>query len=364
MKSATATSLACIERSTAEVADTTLFPTYGTADLKWKLKGSAEWTSGFYPGCLWYAYELSNDARFERWACQWTAGIGREMLNPATHDLGFRFMSSFGNGLRLMDDRLGYRDSILTAAATLDNLFNPAVGCIRSGWDEKQFGNSCPVLIDIMGNLELLFWASKNGGSPVLADHARTHAITTCRDFIRPDGGTYHIVRYNETTGTVINKGTLQGAGDETTWSRGHAWGLYGMIVVYRYTHEQQFLATAIRLADYFLAHLPDDHVAPWDFQSPVKKSDASATSVVASALLELATYLDGPQRDHYVKEAETLLAALCRPPYFTEGHGTNCILDHSVHNLPRSSNVDVPSIFADYYFLEALVRYRGMREE
>ena len=356
-------SLVRLERSTVEVGTPNQYPTYGTPQLKWQLKSSADWTSGFYPGCLWYAWALSRDHRFEAWAGQWTAAIEQEKLNSETHDLGFRFMCSFGNGVRLgrgpESDR--YKEVILTAASTLARRYNPRVGCLSSNWDLVKDENACPVVVDIMMNLELLFWAAENGGPPELAAVARTHAITTGRDFVRPDGGTYHVVRYDRKNGRIINKGTLQGAGPETTWSRGQAWALYGMVVAYRHTRERRFLDLAMKLADYFIKNLPADRVAAWDFQSDLKYRDVSASCIVTAALFEMNRYLDdGPRRAHYEREAEAMLASLCQPPWFAAGAETNCLLDHSVQFLPINSNVDVPSIFADYYFLEAIVRYRA----
>ena len=357
------TSLARLERSVSEVGDPALYPSYGTPQLKWQLKSSADWTSGFYPGCLWYACELSQDRRFEGWARQWTAAIEQEKLNPDTHDLGFRFMCSLGNGIRLGQgpeyDR--YKGVIITAATTLARRYNPQVGCLSSNWDLHPACRSFPVIIDIMMNLDLLFWAAEHGGPAEFAAIARTHAATTARDFVRPNGGTYHVIRYDPDTGAIINRGTLQGAGTETTWSRGHAWGLYGMVTVYRHTREQRFLDTAMKLADYFISHLPADHVSPWDFQSDIKYRDVSATCIATSALFEMIRYLDdAPLRAHYETEAEAMLASLCQPPWFATRTDTNCLLDHSVQFLPINSNVDVPAIFADYYFLEAIVRYRA----
>jgi unsaturated chondroitin disaccharide hydrolase len=347
------------------VRDTTLFPAYGTKELKWQLKGRDDWTSGFYPGCLWYAYELSGDQRFELRARQWTASLEPEDVNPETHDLGFKFMCSFGNGLRL-DKGLAYnryREIILKAAGTLAKRYSPMAGCLSSNWDRNPAGNSYPVIIDIMMNLELLFWASNNGGPTYYADYARGHAVTTCRDFVRSDGGTYHIVRYDTAACVIINRGTLQGSGDETTWSRGQAWGMYGMVVAYRHTGNRRFLETAMRLADYFLHHLERDHVSNWDFQSEIKVADVSATCIVTSGLFELVQYVENDSlRDYYRNQAGAMLAALCKPPCFAGDRESNCLLDHSTQYLPLNSNVDVPAIFADYYFLEALVRYRAQR--
>jgi unsaturated chondroitin disaccharide hydrolase len=215
-----------------------------------------------------------------------------------------------------------------------------------------------------MMNLELLFWASQNGGPELYAEMACAHAQIVCRDFIRPDGGTYRIVRYDVNNGRIINKGTMQGAGDETTWSRGQAWAQYGMVVTYRYTKEKKFLDAAEKLADYFINHLAEGHVSNWDFQSELKHPDVSATCVVASALFEMLNYVENDSlREHYRREAEAMVQSLCSPPYFAAGLNTNCLLTHSVQFLPLNSNVDVPSIFADYYFLEALLRYRSQHK-
>ena len=361
--SAVQTSLVRLEKSVREVGGPALYPTYGTPQLRWQLKPASDWTSGFYPGCLWRAYEISRDPRFAGWAREWTAGIEGEKLNTDTHDLGFRFMCSFGNGIRLAPgpENRRYKEAMIAAAETLARRFNPRVGALSSNWDMAPVGNSFPVVVDIMMNLELLFWTAENGGPADLAVLARTHALTTGRDFVRPDGGTYHVVRYNPDTGRVINRGTLQGAGPETTWSRGQAWGIYGMVVAYRYTHDQQFLDLAIKLADYFLGHLPADHVAPWDFQSEIKYRDVSAAAITASALFELARYGDDAAlRRRYESGAEAMLASLCQPPYLVTRTDSNCLLDHSVQFLPIHSNVDVPAIFADYYFLEAIARFRA----
>jgi len=357
-------SLAHLVRSVGENWDSTKYPSYGTKDLHWQLGRADEWTSGFYPGCLWYAYEISGDPRFERWARAWTESLEPEKADTGTHDLGFKFMCSFGNGLRLGKgpSYAGYAPIMLSAAKTLSERYYPVVGALSSNWDSNPAGKSFPVIIDIMMNLDLLFWASEHGGPPSLKEIAIRHAETTCRDLVRADGGTYHIVRYDPETGRIINRGTLQGAGDETTWSRGQAWGMYGMVSAYRHTRRELFLRTAMRLADYFLAHLPPDRVSLWDFQSDIRLKDVSATCITASGLFELSRYVAGDSlRAHYRSEAEGILRSLCAAPFFTGGRNTSCLLDHSVQHYPAKKNIDVASIFADYYFLEALLRYTTM---
>jgi len=355
----------CLKKSVAEVGDHAKYPTYATKELKWKLATSEDWTSGFYPGTLWYAYELSGDDSFRKWAQEWTAGIENEKHNTNTHDLGFRFNCSFGNGLRLLPGdsaTRSYRQILLTAAATADSRFSPIAGLYPSSWDANPLPNSIPAVVDVMMNLELLLWASENGGDPKIKERCITHANTTYHDFVREDGGTFHVVRYDKTTGKILNKGQLQGDADSSTWSRGHAWMVYGFTVMYRYTKNPEYLQKAMKLADYFLGHLPEDRIANWDFQSALKLPDASASAIVTSALFELQGYIkDKIKSRHYLEEAELMLKSLCLPPYFSEGKGTNCLLLHSTQYYRSTDNTDVPSTFADYYFMEAIKRYKQL---
>jgi len=358
-------SVLCLKNSVTEVGDRAKYPNYATKELKWKLAGSDDWTSGFYPGTLWYAYELTNDDNFKKWAIEWSAGIEAEKYNDNTHDLGFRFNCSFGNGLRLLPQDAAtarYKEILLTAAATADSRFSSIVGQYPSNWDRNPLPNSIPVVIDVMMNLELLFWASENGGDPKIKDRCITHANTTYRDFVRKDGGTFHVVRYDKTTGKILNKGQLQGDTDSSTWTRGHAWAVYGFTVMYRYTKNPEYLQNAMRLADYFIANLPEDRIANWDFQSQLKLPDASASAIVSSALFEMQGYVKNKaKKKHYLTEAERILKSLCLPPYFSEGKGTNCLLLHSTQYYRLTDNTDVPSTFADYYFMESILRYKQL---
>lgn len=243
---------------------------------------------------------------------------------------------------------------------------------LRCYWDEPPFSRDTslfPVVVDIMMNLELLFWGAENGGPQSLKEHAVHHANATYRDFVRPDGSTYHVVRYSKASGTVFNKGQIQGQNEMSTWTRGHAWFIYGMTVCYRYTRDESFLAKACALADYFLKRLTPDNVSVWDFDSlPEFRNikDASATAVVSSALFELSTYVhDRAQRTRYREKATAMLAALCSKPYLAEGEATSALLLHSTQYLtqPGNENTDKPAIFADYYFLEAIKRYLTLQK-
>jgi len=359
-------SVLCLRKSVVEVSDHSKYPTYSTKELKWKLAASDDWTSGFYPGTLWYAYELTSDDSFRKWALEWTAAIENEKHNANTHDLGFRFNCSFGNGLWFLPGDTAtrrYKEILLTAAAAADSRFSSIAGLYPSSWDANPLPNSIPAVVDVMMNLELLLWASENGGDPKIKDRCITHANTTYRDFVREDGGSFHVVRYDKITGKILNKGQLQGDSDSSTWSRGQAWMIYGFTVMYRYIKNPEYLQKAMKLADYFIGHLPEDRIANWDFQSELKFPDASASSIVASALFELQGYIkDIAKKKHYKGEAERILKSLCLPPYFSEGRGTNCLLLHSTQYYRSTDNTDVPSTFADYYFMESILRYKQLK--
>lgn len=273
IRMALSVSYAHLAASVDEVKDVTRFPSYAPHDLRWSYFNSSGWTSGFYPGCLWLAYELSGHEEFRTWAARWTAGLRSEAENTGTHDLGFMFGCSFGNGLRCVseDSAAEYERIMLRAAITLDKRFNPSVGLLRCYWDEPPFNRDTslyPVVVDIMMNLELLFWGANHGGPASLREHAVAHARATYRDFVRSDGSSFHVVRYLKNSGKVFNKGQLQGQNENSTWTRGHAWFIYGMIVCYRYTHDKDFLNAACVLADYFLKRLSPDDVSVWDFDS------------------------------------------------------------------------------------------------
>ena len=319
------------------------------------------WTSGFFPGSLWYTYELTGDEKLKAQAIKYT-----NLLNPIrhykdNHDIGFMMNCSYGNALRLSPN-----DTIQAILVeTADNLcerFDPQIGCIRS-WN---FGHwNYPVIIDNMMNLDLLFNASKLTGSNKYYDVAVKHAKTTMKHHFRPDFTCYHVVSYNN-DGTVESKGTHQGKHHESSWSRGQAWAVYGYTACYRETQDTDFLKHAIHIANMIMERVKtDDNIPYWDYNAPALKDtprDASAAAVTASAFLELSTF--APDGQKYYKYAENLLKNLSGKEYLAE-KSTNqgVILMHSVGSLPHGSEIDTPINYADYYYLEALKRYLDMRK-
>jgi unsaturated chondroitin disaccharide hydrolase len=341
-----------------ELRDGVRFPRSTSTDGTWKTVSNYDWTSGFFPGCLWYAFENNRDPFFKKAAKLWTERLDSIQYFKGTHDIGFMIFCSYGNGYRLTKNE-NYKKVILQAARSLTTRFNPKVGCIKS-WDDSKW--PYPVIIDNMMNLELLFWASRNGGTKEMYDIAFSHAEMTMQNHFRNDGSTYHVLGYDTTTGNVLTKETAQGYTDSSCWARGQAWSIYGFTVTYRFTKDKRFLQTAQRAADYFIAHLPADDVPYWDFQAPNipdAPRDASAAAIAASGLFELSTSVtDAGLRTKYFEAAENILRSLCSSSYLAEGTPSHALLNHCVGHKPNNSEVDVSLIYGDYYFLEALSRY------
>lgn len=323
-----------------------------------------EWCAGFWPGILWYDYEYTNDPAIRQEAEKFTASLEYLTYEPAyDHDLGFLMFCSYGNGYRLTRNEF-YRQAILRSAEALSALFNPKVGTMLS-WPRNvaMFGGHNTIM-DNMINLEMLFWAAKNGGDKKLYDMAVSHADTTMKYHFRPDYTSYHVAVYDTLTGEFVKGVTHQGYDDNSMWARGQAWAIYGYTVVYRETKEPRFLDFVQKVADVYLEHLPDDYVPYWDFNDPAipyAPRDASAACVVASALLELSGYVSPEKGQEYKKAAVCMLESLSSDKY-RSGKSKPAFLLHSTGNYPSHSEIDAAIIYADYYYIEALMRLKQMK--
>lgn len=325
-----------------------------------------DWTSGFFPGTLWYLYELSGDSVWLQPAIHYTEGMEHIKYYRGNHDIGFMIYCSFGNGLRLTQ-KTAYKDVIVTAARTLCERFRPEAGVIQS-WP-RQRGWECPVIIDNMMNLELLFEATRMSGDSSFWDIAVSHADQTLKHHYRPDMSCYHVVDYDTETGAVRSRVTAQGYADSSAWARGQAWGLYGYTMCYRYTRDPRYLQQAEAIARFIFTHpnLPKDLIPYWDYDVPNierEPRDASAAAITASALYELSTYVSSKEAKRYKKLADRIIRSLSSPAYrATSGTNGYFILMHSTGNKPGPNEVDVPLVYADYYFLEALKRKRDLEQ-
>ena len=326
-----------------------------TSDTKW-------WCSGFYPGTLWYLYAYTKDETIKKEAEKRLGILEKEKYYTGNHDLGFMIYCSFGTAYKYTKNP-AYKDVVTIAAKSLSTRYRPEIKSIQS-WNARGT-LKCPVIIDNMMNLELLHWVSDHGGDPVFKEIAVTHANTTIGNHFRPDYSSYHVVDWDLNTGTVLKKVTAQGAADSSAWSRGQTWGLYGYTMMYRFTKNPAYLNQAKKIAHFILSNpnLPSDKIPYWDFDAPGIPNvprDASSGSVLASALLELGQFTSGTEKKEYIKTAETILQSLSSPAYRAKlGENGGFILMHSVSSIPNNSEVDVPLTYADYYFIEALTRYK-----
>ena len=332
-----------------------------TSDSKW-------WTSGFFPGVLWYLYEATGDTLLKEYACDYTSRVEKEKYNKGNHDVGFMLYCSFGNGYRLTGNEK-YKQVLLKGAESLSTRYKAHIGVIRS-WDFNRAVWQYPVIIDNMMNLELLEWASKKSDNSRFDAIARSHADVTLKNHFRPDYSCWHVVSYDTITGQPEKKHTRQGYSHESSWSRGEAWALYGYVMMYRETQQKHYLAHAKKVANYILTHprMPEDGIPYWDYDAPDIPDtyrDASAGAIMASAFIELSTMIQGELSRKCLMMAETQLKTLTSPEYLAEpGTNGNFILKHSVGSLMEHSEVDVPLTYADYYYVEALLRYRKVKSE
>lgn len=327
-----------------------------------------DWTSGFFPGELWMMYQFTNDPYWREEAASFTWPIEEAKFHRGTHDLGFMMDDSFGKAWELTGEQ-SYFDVVCHSARTLATRFRPEVGAIRS-WDHNAEVWTYPVIIDNMMNLDMLFKMSEATGDPRFREIAIRHADTTLRNHFRPDGSSYHVVDYDPADGSVRMRVTAQGYADDSFWSRGQAWAIYGFTACYRNTGFERYLDQAVKVADWWLSlpNMPADLVPYWDMKAPgteVKDNpdvprDASAAAIIASAFYELATYVDPERAASYRSYADTILNNLSTSYTLSPEVKQGFLLDHSTGHLPAASEIDVPIVYADYYFLEALHRRRN----
>lgn len=323
---------------------------------------SKDWTSGFFSGNLWQMYQLTGEAKYKERAILWNAFIEKEKFNNRTHDMGFKVFCSFGKALAV-ENNIKYKNIIVKSAQTLSTRFNTKIGAIRS-WDHNKELWDFPVIIDNMLNLELLFEASKISGDKTFENIAILHANTTLKNHFRKDNSCYHVVDYDTISGAPKNKVTHQGFTNESSWARGQSWAVYGFTMAYRYTKNKAYLKQAIATAKYYINYktLPEDGIPYWDFNDtsiPNAPRDASSAAVMASALVELYSFT---KNNAYLNYANKVINTLSSDKYVLKNTVNGpFILDHSTGNWPKKDEIDQPIVYADYYYLEAIIRKQSL---
>jgi hypothetical protein len=341
------------------------YPRVTLPDGTWEQRPYNQWTSGFFAGTLWYMYHLDRSDRWRRLAEKWTVGIAPAKDIRTTHDLGFMIFDSFGHGHDLTGNG-DYRSIVTDASRSLASRYSPVTGAIKS-WDteggtDRRRTWKYPVIVDNLMNLDMLFRSARWGDSS-WHSIAERHALTSARSHVRADGSTAHVALFDPSTGKLERTVTWQGVSDSSSWARGQAWAIHGFTTAYRFTRNDELLRAARRTADYFIANIPADGIPYWDLvhpDIPDVERDASAAAIAASGLLDLARQTSGPDADRYRRVAHRMMAALAAD-YLTEGTSSRAILAHSVGQRPQNAEIDVGIVYADYYFVEALLRMRGV---
>ena len=329
-----------------------------TSDYSW-------WCSGFFPGELWYLYEANPTPELKRYAELYTARVEKAKTITNNHDVGFMLNCSYGNGYRLTGNPK-YKEVMIEGAHSLATRYNPQLGLMRS-WDSDKQKWQYAVIIDNMMNLEFLMWAGRATGDSTFTQMAISHADKTMANHFRPDYSSYHVVSYDTLTAQPHIKQTHQGYADESAWVRGQAWALYGYTMMYREAKKQAYLEQANHIAQFLMNHpnMPADKIPYWDFDCPDiphTVRDASAAAIMASALIELSQFNPNDFGKQCLNFAEQQIRSLTSPAYLaTPGTNANFAIMHCTGHLPGNSEVDVPLSYADYYYVEALLRLRNV---
>jgi len=321
------------------------------------------WTTGFWPGMIWLAYELTGDAQYRRAGqvhIQRYAERLQNRLDVDHHDIGFLYTPACVAPWRLTGNELA-RQTGLQAAEQLMTRYLDAPGIIQA-WgalnDPAQRGRT---IVDSLMNTPLLYWASQVSGHQRYQIAARRHALQLARHFVRPDDTTFHTFYFDAETGAPRFGKTAQGAADDSCWARGQAWAMYGFTLNYAYTRDEALLDTARRVSDYFLAHQPADKVAYWDLiytDGSGQERDSSASAIAVCGLMELIQFLpDGPDKTRYQQAATEILDSLIQNYAASSVPGSNALLLHGVYSKPGGAGVDEGNLWGDYFYLEALTR-------
>jgi unsaturated chondroitin disaccharide hydrolase len=348
----------CVTKTRQNIAQLDAFP-HTTSNGRWRTSEHGRWTAGHWLGIIWLAYLRSGDSFFRDAAYHWAKRLEPRKHDTTTHDMGFLFSLSFVRGYRITGDPY-FRDVALTAARSMATRYHPQGGYIEA-WDVAEDPvHRGRAIVDTVMNLPLLLWAAEESGDVRFRDIALQVAETTARHHVRRDGSTYHVVDFDPETGEAVRYTTHQGLHDESYWTRGQAWAIYGFATVARLTGRQDLREVADCVAEFFLAKLEPNQPPPWDFAAPEpdEPRDASAGAIAADGLLDLAATANDPgERSRREDQARQLLDVLIRMCLATEAREHEGLLIHATADRPRNSAVDESLIYGDHYFFEAVFR-------
>lgn len=321
------------------------------------------WTSSFYTGMLWLCYEMTGDKSFREVAEAEVESFKERLKDEqanATHDLGFLYSLSCVADYKLTGNEAA-KDAALTAADQLIARYKPIGQFIQAWGPNSNAPETYRLIIDCLMNLPLLYWASETTGDKKYYDAAYNHLNTVLDNVIRPDASTFHTFYFDPETGEPVKGTTHQGFSDDSCWSRGQAWGIYGMAFSYLYTKDERLIEVYKKLTNYFLNRLPEDYIAYWDliFTDGDQPRDSSAASTAVCGMLEMDKYLsdDDPDKALYRAAIERMMRSLIENYTTKDIPESNGLLLHGVYNLPSGMGIDECTSWGDYYYMEALVR-------
>lgn len=336
--------------------------------LRKALNGFAEgdnygWTTAFWSGLLWLAYEMTAESLYRDGGEQHVLNFTNRVQNDIdldTHDIGFLYTLSCIPSYQLTNNPQA-KKTIIQAAERLMTRYLDKAGVFQA-WgkldDPELRGNT---IIDSLMNMPLLFRASQITGDDRFAQAAHQHVCRLRDDLVRPNNTTFHTFYWDTETGKPLYGKTAQGYSDDSCWARGQAWAIYGFTLNYRYTSDESLLETAQGCADYFIDHLPEDHVVYWDLtfgDDSDEPRDSSSAAIAVCGLLELVKYLpESEKRQHYLATAKTILESLIDKYSVCKQSDANALILHSVYDMNNSKGVDEGCLWGDYFYMEALVR-------
>ncbi len=321
------------------------------------------WTTAFWPGIMWLLYENTKEEEFKEIAVSCEVKLDKPLSEYIRlhHDVGFMWTLTAVKHYELFNNDES-RTRALTAASHLCSRFNLKGNYIRAWNDRVNESTSGLAIIDCMMNLPLLYWASEQLNDPRFKHIAMAHADMVLEEFIREDGSVNHMVEFDPETGQKIRVLGGQGYSPESGWSRGTSWALYGLALSYRYTKEKRYLKAAKKVAHFFVANLPEDYVAYWDFRAPVEEDmprDSSAAACAACGLFEISELVLENEKNAYYQAGLKIVKSLYQNYGNWDNDGQEGLIGGGTFNYPIKKGINISLIYGDYYFVEALTRLK-----
>ena len=343
---------------------TEYFPSHSSINNVYQaVKNDSGWNTGFWTGILWHAYELTGDDKYKSVALSQIPSYYdriKDKIGVNHHDMGFVFTPSCVAAYKLTGNEQA-KEAAIMAADHLITRFNEK-GQFIQAWGNVGSTSNYRLIVDCLMNIPLLYWASEVTGNTKYRDIAFRHYQTTLSVSYREDGSTYHTYYFDYETGEPLRGVTHQGASDDSTWSRGQAWGMYGPLLTYIYEKDEAAIDTFKAATDYYLDYLPEDHIVYWDLSftdGDEEPRDSSAAAIALCAMLEGIKHMedDDPMRESCRQACVNIMNSLIDSYTTRDIPRSNGLLIHGTYSKPSNLGVDEMTVWGDYFYMEALHR-------